>query len=136
MGSPHGADCFDLGPSVRPSLSLSLPYRPLRFLLSSILDCALMRVPRAGDPVQVRQLLRRSGEGRVVATCRAPGSAAELQKLKEEHAPGRLTVLPLDVTDESTIEVRRTRIAFQFWSAMLQPWFFLLLLESSQRKCS
>jgi hypothetical protein len=87
-----------------------------------------MRVPRAGDPVQVRQLLRRSGEGRVVATCRAPGSAAELQKLKEEHAPGRLTVLPLDVTDESTIEVRRTRIAFQFWSAMLQPGIFFLLL--------
>jgi hypothetical protein len=51
--------------------------------------------------VQVRQLLRRSGEGRVVATCRAPGSAAELRKLKEEHAPGRLTVLPLDVIDES-----------------------------------
>ena len=62
--------------------------------------------------MQVRQLLRRSGEGRVVATCRAPGSAAELQKLKEEHAPGRLTVLPLDVTDENTIEVS-TRAAFQ-----------------------
>jgi saccharopine dehydrogenase-like NADP-dependent oxidoreductase len=58
---------------------------------------------------QVRQLLRRSDQGRVVATCRAPGSAAELQKLKEEHAPGRLTVLPLDVTDETTIEVRYTR---------------------------
>jgi NAD(P)-dependent dehydrogenase (short-subunit alcohol dehydrogenase family) len=54
----------------------------------------------------VRQLLRRSDEGRVVATCREPGNAAELQKLKEEHAPGRLAVLPLDVTDESTIEVQ------------------------------
>ncbi|OQU79556.1 hypothetical protein SORBI_3008G162300 [Sorghum bicolor] len=58
----------------------------------------------------VRQLLRRSGEGRVVATCRAPGSAAELQKLKEEHAPGRLTVLPLDVTDENTIEAAAASI--------------------------
>ncbi|VAI27379.1 unnamed protein product [Triticum turgidum subsp. durum] len=52
----------------------------------------------------VRQLLRRSDQGRVVATCRAPDSAAELQELRREHA-GRLTVLPLDVTDESTIEV-------------------------------
>ncbi|KAM0891192.1 hypothetical protein ACQ4PT_026558 [Festuca glaucescens] len=51
----------------------------------------------------VRQLLRRSDQGRVVATCRAPDSAAELQELRREHAR-RLTVLPLDVTDESTIE--------------------------------
>ncbi|CAN6334940.1 unnamed protein product [Urochloa humidicola] len=51
----------------------------------------------------VRQLLRRSEQGRIVAACRAPASAAELQGLKEEHAPGRLTLLPLDVTDESTI---------------------------------
>ncbi|CAL5092443.1 unnamed protein product [Urochloa decumbens] len=58
----------------------------------------------------VRQLLRRSDQGRVVATCRAPASAAELQKLKEEHAPGRLTVLPLDVTDESTIEAAAASI--------------------------
>lgn len=58
----------------------------------------------------VRQLLRRSDGGRVVATCRAPGSAAELQKLREEHAPGRLTVLPLDVTDESTIEAAAASI--------------------------
>ncbi|RCV19432.1 hypothetical protein SETIT_3G383900v2 [Setaria italica] len=58
----------------------------------------------------VRQLLRRSDQGRVVATCRAPGSAAELQKLKEEHAPGRLTVLPIDVTDEGTIEAAAASI--------------------------
>lgn len=58
----------------------------------------------------VRQLLRRSDGGRVVATCRTPGSAAELQKLREEHAPGRLTVLPLDVTDESTIEAAAASI--------------------------
>ncbi|TVU49130.1 hypothetical protein EJB05_00424, partial [Eragrostis curvula] len=58
----------------------------------------------------VRQLLRRSEQGRVVATCRAPDSAPELLKLKEEHAPGRLTVLPLDVTDESTIEAAAATI--------------------------
>lgn len=68
--------------------------------------------------MQVRQLLRRSDGGRVVATCRAPGSAAELQKLREEHAPGRLTVLPLDVTDESTIEVGK-RTAYPVSSTWL-----------------
>ncbi|KAJ1266294.1 hypothetical protein BS78_08G140100 [Paspalum vaginatum] len=52
----------------------------------------------------VRQLLRRSEQGRVIATCRAPDAAAELRTLREEHAPGRLTVLPLDVTDETTIQ--------------------------------
>ncbi|CAN6329807.1 unnamed protein product [Urochloa humidicola] len=40
----------------------------------------------------VRQLLRRSEQGKAASS----PSAAELQKLKEEHAPGRLTVLPLD----------------------------------------
>ncbi|KAF0889370.1 hypothetical protein E2562_023670 [Oryza meyeriana var. granulata] len=57
----------------------------------------------------VRQLLRRSKQGRVVATCRSPDSAVELQKLKEEHAQ-RLTVLPLDVTDENTIEAAAASI--------------------------
>jgi hypothetical protein len=78
------------GPSVPPSSRL-------RFSPSDSL-----RLRRLG---QVRQLLRRSEQGRVVATCRAPDSATELHKLKEGHAPGRLTVLPLDVTDESTVEV-------------------------------
>ncbi|BAF30262.2 uncharacterized protein [Oryza sativa Japonica Group] len=57
----------------------------------------------------VRQLLKRSDEGRVVATCRAPDSAVELQKLRQEHEQ-RLAVLPLDVTDESTIEAAAASI--------------------------
>ncbi|XP_006664730.1 C-factor [Oryza brachyantha] len=57
----------------------------------------------------VRQLLGRSDGGRVVATCRAPDSAVELQRLRQEHAR-RLTVLPLDVTDESSIEAAATSI--------------------------
>ncbi|KAK1626581.1 hypothetical protein QYE76_000896 [Lolium multiflorum] len=52
---------------------------------------------------------RVSDQGRVVATCRAPDSAAELQELRREHAR-RLTVLPLDVTDESTIEAAAAAI--------------------------
>ncbi|TWI05799.1 NAD(P)-dependent dehydrogenase (short-subunit alcohol dehydrogenase family) [Luteimonas cucumeris] len=44
----------------------------------------------------VRQLLARGD--RVVATCRHPGKAAALNALTGEH-PGRLHVLPLDVTD-------------------------------------
>lgn len=43
-----------------------------------------------------RQWLAR-GE-RVIATCRRPGKATELNALAGEH-PGRLRVLPLDVTD-------------------------------------
>ena len=44
----------------------------------------------------VRALLARGD--RVVATCRHPGKATELNRLAGEH-PGRLRVLPLDVTD-------------------------------------
>ncbi|MCA1713867.1 MAG: SDR family oxidoreductase [Gammaproteobacteria bacterium] len=44
----------------------------------------------------VRQLLAR--DARVVAACRHPGKATELNRLAGEH-PGRLHVLPLDVAD-------------------------------------
>jgi hypothetical protein len=65
----------------------------------------------------VKQLLERSAEGRVVATCRDPGGANSLSLLKEQHGD-RLTVLPLDVTKESTIEVRHTFfISFFYLSA-------------------
>jgi len=47
----------------------------------------------------VRQLLAR-GE-HVVAACRHPGKAAELNHLAGDH-PGRLHVLPLDVADEKS----------------------------------
>jgi NAD(P)-dependent dehydrogenase (short-subunit alcohol dehydrogenase family) len=48
----------------------------------------------------VRQLLARGD--RVVATCRHPGKAAALNALAGEH-PGRLHVLPLDVSDPKSI---------------------------------
>ena len=51
----------------------------------------------------VRQLLARGD--RVIAACRHPGKATELNHLAGEH-PGRLHVLPLDVADE------KSRIAF------------------------
>jgi len=47
----------------------------------------------------VRQLLARGD--RVVATCRQPGKATELNALAGEY-PGRLHVLPLDVADPKT----------------------------------
>ncbi|QNP41885.1 SDR family oxidoreductase [Lysobacter solisilvae (ex Woo and Kim 2020)] len=47
----------------------------------------------------VRQLLARGD--RVVAACRHPGRATELNHLAGEH-PGRLHVLPLDVADEKS----------------------------------
>lgn len=48
----------------------------------------------------VRQLLTRGD--RVVATCRYPGKATALNPLAGEH-PGRLHVLPLDVSDPKSI---------------------------------
>jgi len=51
----------------------------------------------------VRQLLEKEG-GHVIATCRDPENAGNLASLKDQHST-RLTVLPVDVTKEGTIEV-------------------------------
>ncbi|CAI5995150.1 unnamed protein product, partial [Closterium sp. NIES-64] len=51
----------------------------------------------------VRQLLQRNPDSHVIATCRNPAAAAALQELQSSSGD-RLTVLPLDVTDEATIE--------------------------------
>ncbi|CAI6012224.1 unnamed protein product [Closterium sp. NIES-65] len=53
---------------------------------------------------QVRQLLQRNPDSHVIATCRNPAAAAALQELQSSSGD-RMTVLPLDVTDEATIEV-------------------------------
>jgi NAD(P)-dependent dehydrogenase (short-subunit alcohol dehydrogenase family) len=50
----------------------------------------------------VRQCLAESRVGHVLATCRSPANAAKLTTLAASAA-GRLTVLPLDVTDEAAI---------------------------------
>ena len=50
----------------------------------------------------VRQCLVEPKIGHVVATCRTPGSAAQLLAL-QQAAPNRLHVLQLDVTDEDSI---------------------------------
>ncbi|CAI7808298.1 unnamed protein product [Closterium sp. NIES-53] len=57
---------------------------------------------------QVRQLLQRNPDSHVIATCRNPAAAAALQEL-QSRSGDRLTVLPLDVTDEATIEVGERR---------------------------
>jgi NAD(P)-dependent dehydrogenase (short-subunit alcohol dehydrogenase family) len=49
-----------------------------------------------------RQVLARSSDGRVFATCRDPASAPGLERLSSESA-GRLTVLRLDVTEEESV---------------------------------
>ena len=91
---------FVSAPSSCPHPHLTLRSAPPHSRFAPADSCVM-----SVDLGQVRQLLRRSEQGRVAATCRAPDAAAELQKLKDEHAPGRLTVLPLDVTDETTIQV-------------------------------
>lgn len=60
---------------------------------------------------QVRQLVKREGVP-VIATCRRPAEAKELQALREELSTSssgplpRLSVLQLDVQDEGSIAVR------------------------------
>lgn len=49
----------------------------------------------------VRQLVERPNT-RVVATCRTPAAAEQLQALQQRHA-GRLDIVQLDSTDESSI---------------------------------
>ncbi|GMN58863.1 hypothetical protein TIFTF001_027958 [Ficus carica] len=51
----------------------------------------------------VKQLLENNEKGHVVATCRNPSGATGLHDLKNKFAE-RLSILPLDVTVESTIE--------------------------------
>jgi NAD(P)-dependent dehydrogenase (short-subunit alcohol dehydrogenase family) len=58
----------------------------------------------------VRQCLARGG--RVFASCRHPEEAADLQKLAEIAAPN-LTLLALDVTDESSLDKARQQVGAQ-----------------------
>jgi hypothetical protein len=69
----------------------------------------------------VRQLLAEEapggrGGGLVVATCRDPANAEELRVLAAKH-PSRLHVLPLDVTQQATIDVR-DRSSLTPWSGV------------------
>lgn len=66
--------------------------------------CWRFDLVRRGSNSQVRQLLDRNADGKVIATCRDPSNASNLSSLKEQYKD-RLTVLPLDVTRESTIKV-------------------------------
>ncbi len=57
-----------------------------------------------------RQLLARDPTLRVFASCRAPADAASLSGLQAAH-PGRLDLVQLDVTDESSIERAAARFS-------------------------
>jgi NAD(P)-dependent dehydrogenase (short-subunit alcohol dehydrogenase family) len=71
----------------------------------SIRHCLITGANRGLGLEFVRQLLARGD--RVVATCRHPGKAPALNSLAGAH-PGRLHVLPLDVTDPgSHVELAR-----------------------------
>ncbi|CAN1810218.1 Uncharacterized oxidoreductase C663.09c [Linum perenne] len=63
----------------------------------------------------VKQLLERNDNGKVVATCRKPNGSTGLLELKDKYAE-RLTVLPLDLTVESTIKESAESITRQFGS--------------------
>ena len=67
---------------------------------SSLPRCSLVTGANRGLGLEfVRQLLARGDH--VIAACRHPGKATELNRLAGEH-PGRLHVLPLDVADEKS----------------------------------
>ncbi|XP_019418201.1 PREDICTED: uncharacterized protein LOC109328998 [Lupinus angustifolius] len=51
----------------------------------------------------VKQLLENNDRGHVIATCRNPNSSTGLIHLKDKFAD-RLKILPLDLTDETSIE--------------------------------
>ena len=58
----------------------------------------------------VRQLVERPNT-RVVATCRTPAAAEQLQALQQRHA-GRLHIVQLDSTDESSIARAAEQVRF------------------------
>ncbi|CAN1166325.1 Uncharacterized oxidoreductase C663.09c [Linum perenne] len=68
-----------------------------------------------GGVSMVKQLLERSDKGKVVATCRNPNGSTGLLELKDKYAE-RLTVLPLDLTVESTIKESAESITRQYGS--------------------
>jgi NAD(P)-dependent dehydrogenase (short-subunit alcohol dehydrogenase family) len=57
----------------------------------------------------VREYLKQNGV-HIFATCRNPDSAQELQSLAQHH-PNSLTIIPLEVTDQSSIEMAFKSIA-------------------------
>ncbi|XP_030471316.2 uncharacterized protein LOC115689431 isoform X3 [Syzygium oleosum] len=92
----------------------------------------------------VEQLLQKSEKGHVIATCRKPNEASGLLSLKNMFAE-RLSILPLDVTNESTIEASAKSIRDRYGSLnllvnasgilsipdVLQPETTLLKVEKS-----
>ncbi|KAJ7570312.1 hypothetical protein O6H91_01G114600 [Diphasiastrum complanatum] len=60
----------------------------------------------------VRQLLERDPKNKVIATCRSPSKAVGLATLKHQHTQ-RLSILPLDVTNEPAIEAAAKFVANQ-----------------------
>ncbi|KAM3684393.1 hypothetical protein ACB098_11G042200 [Castanea mollissima] len=67
---------------------------------------------------KVKQLLEKNEKGHVVATCRNPNVASGLLHLKNRFAE-RLSILPLDLTIENTIEASAKSIRERFGSLNL-----------------
>lgn len=59
-----------------------------------------------------RQLLQRPDHA-VVATCRTPSAARELQELQRQHGSSRLAVVQLDPNDEASIAAAAEHVAAQ-----------------------
>ena len=80
----------------------------LKAYISRMAASALVQGASRGIGLQFcRTLLSRSPDGNVLATCRSPSSAQELQELNNQMQ-GRLHVLQVDVSNESQIQVKQS----------------------------
>ncbi|XP_062082178.1 uncharacterized protein LOC133788637 [Humulus lupulus] len=84
-------------------------------------ECGISMVQGASRGIGlefVKQLLEKDDKGHVVATCRNPSRAKGLHDLQNKFAE-RLSILPLDVTVESTIEESAKSIREKYGSLNL-----------------
>lgn len=74
----------------------------------------------------MKQLLEKNDKEHVVATCRNPSASTGLLNLKDQFSD-RLQVLPLDLTDESSIQVLHASFPFVVFS------FFLFVIHTHRK---
>ena len=80
----------------------------LKAYISRMAASALVQGASRGIGLQFcRTLLSRSPDVNVLATCRSPSSAQDLQELNNQMQ-GRLHVLQVDVSNESQIQVKQS----------------------------
>ncbi|KAG5175827.1 hypothetical protein JKP88DRAFT_203412 [Tribonema minus] len=70
----------------------------------------LLTAASRGLGLELAKQLASRTQGHVIASCRQPSKALELQALAQSH-PGRMTVLELDVTDQASVDAAAAHVA-------------------------